>query len=133
MIELQKKIDSQREATPNESDIRRQCVGASRKGRVMSKELTREVFIKALESFKQRVINLWDYSNKDSYTFPKLPELTAAENTRRDELLDHDAAQRATIQQLEARVKEVEAELKAWRNGNGGIVKPSLDSSPDSC
>jgi hypothetical protein len=31
------------------------------------------------------------------------------------------------------RVKQLEVELKEWRNGNGGIVKPPLDPAPDSC
>lgn len=39
----------------------------------------------------------------------------------------------ATIQQLEAQVKALESELKAWHKGNGGIVKPPLDPAPDSC
>lgn len=84
----------------------------------MSTEMTREEFTTALESFRRRAINLWDYSNTDSYTFPKLPELEAAENTRRNELLDHDAAQRSTIQQLEARVKDLEEESRQWEKGS---------------
>jgi hypothetical protein len=74
----------------------------------MSEMLTSEEFRKRLESFKQRVINTWDYSNRDSYNFPRLPQLEADEAVRRNELIAHDAFQRQRIAQLEEQRKVAE-------------------------
>lgn len=98
----------------------------------MSKELTRDQLSARLDTLENKAIRLDRYANLDSNSMPHLREMERERNAAKEVIMAHDAAQRDTIQQLEAQVKALESELKAWHNGNGGIVKPPLDSSPDS-
>ena len=74
----------------------------------MSTELTRDQLSARLDTLENKAIRLDRYANLDSNSMPHLREMERERNAAKEVIMSHDAAQRATIQQLEAQVKELE-------------------------
>lgn len=80
----------------------------------MSKELTRDQLSARLDTLENKAIRLDRYANLDSNSMPHLREMERERNAAKEVIMAHDAAQRATIQQLEEKMRSLERDCDTY-------------------